>query len=125
MNTLVTFAAGVDVTAAGMVRAESIFDWTQNIATQTQNTMNAVIIAVAVVVAVFIMVRRKFTASSVVMGLLIAGGAIWVVTSGVLWARDRIQETTEASGVVRVVEVEDAALRASAGDLLPDELELR
>jgi hypothetical protein len=106
MNTLATLTAALptNVQAAGMVRAESVFTWANNMTTQLQNTLVIAIATIATVGAIWIMIKRKFTAGSIVMAVVVAGGAIWVVVAGVQWSSDLIEETTQASAEVQVAE---------------------
>ena len=121
MNTLVSLAndlpqLAADVQASGIVRAESVFDWTNNMSTQFQDTMKGLSIALGVALAFIIPIWRKGTIASIILGLVAGAAVIWVVHSGVFWARDRIGDTTEASSVVEHVEQDPRSdLIASGG----------
>lgn len=127
MNTDLTLAQHVsqvlDVNAAGMVQAESVFDWAANISTQAQQTGQIVIGALVTIFMIIIMVKSKFTIASVVLALIVGGGAIWVVVDGVTKSRDLIGETVDAS----VVQVDHRGeqLLATAPVSAPEGTDLR
>lgn len=110
MNTVST----LDVNAAGMVQAESIFDWAANMSTQAQSTGQIVIGAVVTIFMIIIMVKSKFTITSVILALIVGGGAIWVVIDGATKSRELIGETVDASSIVQV---DQNAARNAASDL--------
>lgn len=127
MNTVTTLAQNVEqavsVQAAGMVQAESIWQWAQNQSTQATNTINVVILVIGAFFAIKIMIAGKGTIRSIITGLVVGGAAIWVVLGGIGWSTDRIEETTKASSISGEHVV--AAPLESADQVLTAHLDLR
>lgn len=114
-------AQALDVHAAGSVQAAGIFDWVETMSAQVTTTAGVVIVALAVVFAIVIIVRGKFSIASIVMAVLVAGAGIYVVVEGVSKSRDMIGETVDASVVQELAPGEHLPADAPA---LPEGLAL-